>query len=119
MKTLEDFFKDIDVSEQLSTSFENTESISDLCEKAQKYGYNFTENELEECYLAAVSGGLLDTDKSSYNGKLNQRVKGNNNVQVNYGDVTVSGGNVSKEPSTPLNATQKMQLVYWALNRKN
>lgn len=119
MKTLEDFLKDIDTDESLKSSLEDAESVNDLCKIAQKYGYNFTEDEMVEYYLDAVSGGLGDVDKSSYSGSINQTINGSQNVQINYGDVTVSGGNVSKEPSAHLTASQKMQIVYWALNKKN
>lgn len=119
MKTLEDFLKDVDIDEQLKVSLEDTESVAELCDKAKKYGYEFTEDELTEHYLDAVSGGLFDVDKSSYIGSLNQTIDGAGNVQVNYGDVTVSGGDVSKGESVPITADQKMQMVYWALNQKN
>lgn len=119
MKTLEDFLRDVDINEQLKVSLEDTESVAELCDKAKKHGYDFTEDELTEYYLDAVSGGFGDVDKSSYGGSLSQTIEGDHNVQINYGDVTVSGGDVSKEDSAPLTVDQKMQIVYWALNRKN
>ena len=119
MKTLEDFFADVDMNKQLKASFDNTKSLTELCEKAKKYGYNFTEDEIAEYYLDAVSGGLVDVDKSSYSGSIKQTIKGDRNVQINYGNVTVAGGDASQETSAPLTASQKMQIVYWALNKKN
>lgn len=118
MKTLKDFLKDVYINEQLKVSLEDTESVAELCDKAKKHGYDFTEDELTEYYLDAVSGGLCDVDKSSYSGNLNQTIEGDGNIQINYGDVTVSGVDVSKGENVPITADQKMQMVYWVLNRK-
>lgn len=118
MKTLENFLKDIDVNEQLSESFKDTKSLAEMCDKAKQYGYDFTEDELTESYLDAVSGGAL-VNNESYVVNFSQSIDGQNNLQFNYGDITVSGGDAPKNESAPINSEQKFQILSWVLNRKN
>lgn len=119
MKTLHEFLHDIDTNDDLSSYFEQTETMDELCQKAKEYGYDFTEDELTECYLSEVSGGFLDTDKSSYNGEIGQEIDGNNNCQINFGSVTVGdGAGDSSQSGTSFTPLEKLQIVYWALNQK-
>ena len=118
MKTIKDFLNDIETNEQLKISLENIKSVEEMCKEARKFGYDFSENELVEYYLDAVSGGFGDVDKSSYTGTLTQKIKGEQNIQVNYGNVIASGGDVSQNSSAQLTADQKFQLVMGLLNRR-
>ena len=119
MKTIKDFLNDIETNKQLKVSLENTKSVEEICKEAKKFGYDFSENELVEYYLDAVSGGFGDVDKSRYTGTLTQKIEGEQNIQVNYGNVIASGGDVSQNSSAPLTSEQKFQFVKGLLNRGN
>lgn len=117
MKTLKNFLNDLVTDNQLRAHFEKIDSMIGLCKEAQKYGYDFTEAELTECYLDAVSGGA-GIDNSSHTGSLEQRVEGTNNVQINYGNITVSDGIVPKQPGESLSKQEKLQIMNWVLSQK-
>lgn len=120
MKTINDFFNDIATNEKLKKSFEQIESTGDLCKKAKKLGYNFTEDQLIENYLTDVSGGGDFVSADHISATINQTMTGgNNNIMINYGDAEASKGEAPSEKKDQPKVTpeQKLQVVFWALNR--
>lgn len=111
MKSLKDFLGDIKNNKNLKQKFKGLSELQDVTTLARQYGYNFSEDELTKIYLEAVSGGAF-VDNNSYSGSLNQYINGSRNLQINYGDVTVAGGDVSEKNSPEIDKLAILNLIF-------
>ncbi len=110
MEDLLAFLDELEQDEVLKKAFLEAEDFDDICKLAKSYGYYFTVDELEEYYLQQVSGGaFVHTENQA--GTLTQHVDGDNNVVMNYGDVTVAKGYVDGSQKTPMTYEQKMAVL--------
>lgn len=101
MEDLLAFLDELEQDEDLKKAFLEVKDFDGICGLAKSYGYYFTVDELEAYYLEQVAGGALITSNSQ-TGTLTQNINGNNNMAINYGDVTVADGYVD--------GTQKAQV---------
>lgn len=98
MKTLKDFLNDISTNEQLGESFESFDSITELCNEANKRGYNFSEDELTEYYLDAVAGGaFIDNTTTIQEVVHTSNINGNNNFLYSTLNVDFTADGTAKQ----------------------
>lgn len=89
MEDLLAFLDELEQDEELKKAFLEEEDFDDVCRLAKSYGYYFTVDELEEYYMQQVAGGALVHNENK-TGMLTQNINGDENVALNFGDVTVS-----------------------------
>ena len=58
MKGIKEWAMDVDSNEELAKKFEGIEDPKEIVELAKKEGYEFTEDELMDLKMEAVSGGV-------------------------------------------------------------
>lgn len=111
MKDLKDFISDIKNDENLKRKFKGLSELQEVTKLAKQYGYSFSEDELTETYLDAVSGGAF-IDNTSQSGQLSQYIDGNGNLQFNYGDVTVAGGDTGGKTLPKVDPLSVLNLIF-------
>ena len=111
MKGLKDFLNDIKSNENLKQKFKGLSELQEVTTLARQYGYNFSEDELTETYLDAVSGGAF-IDNTSQSGQIRQQIYGDKNLQFNYGDVTVSGRDTSGKIPSKVDPLAVLNLIF-------